>query len=267
MSFPNWWAPGWEIGSDADPDTRGQPSIRGSQYSVKQVSSANEAQTQAVDLEVIDSLGRDLVQIRSRERVRDLAEVFTQERDIRAMFSHIADAFESLDIKFLEPSCGSGNFLVEILDRKLLLVSFREAENQERYEHSLIRALASIYGIDISCENTAESRARLARTILRHYQRDAPKIEPTRGFLGAVEQVLEFNIVQGNSLTGVADIEFCDWVPISSYRFRRVWSPAMVAVEDRDLFWGETVQDAEPVHYSRLGETTKSKKSNEFRLG
>lgn len=72
------------------------------------------------------------------------------------MLDMVPVAFEHLDIKFLEPACGSGNFLVEILRRKLVPVSRHDTVSQEQYEHRMLRASASIYAIDICAENVKE---------------------------------------------------------------------------------------------------------------
>jgi len=90
-------------------------------------------------------------QIKSRERVRDLAEVYTSRREVDAMLDLVANLFPSdddasnTDRTFLEPAFGSGNFLEEILRRKLAFVTPRHYGREERYEHRILRCLASIY--------------------------------------------------------------------------------------------------------------------------
>ncbi len=112
-------------------------------------------------------LHKPLEQIKSRERVRDLAEVYTHKREVDAMLDLVPDMFPSVedpgntDRIFLEPACGSGNFLEEILRRKLAFVTTRRFGRGERYEHRILRCLTSIYGIDISADNVEESRDRL----------------------------------------------------------------------------------------------------------
>jgi SAM-dependent methyltransferase len=199
-------------------------------------------------------------QVRSKDRVRDFAEVFTHQREIDAMLDQIPDAFAELDIKFLEPACGSGNFLVEILRRKLRLVAKHDCATQEQYEHRLLRAAASIYGVDISPENVTEARARMAHVLMDHYQRDASTVEPTPGFLRAAALILGDNIVLGDTISGARDIELCDWQPRPAGCFMRVWSAALVPEDERDLFWMERVHDAEPVHYSELTQPVIEKK-------
>jgi site-specific DNA-methyltransferase (adenine-specific) len=167
--------------------------------------------------------------------MNESAEVFTHQREVDAMLDMVADAFHDLDVKFLEPSCGSGNFLTEILRRKLALVTKAECVSQEQYEHRLLRALASIYGVDISPENIAEARGRMAHVVLEHYQADANTVEPTIGFLNAAALIIGDNIVVGDTLNAAGDVELCDWQPAPGGCFQRVWSFALVPEADRDL--------------------------------
>jgi hypothetical protein len=204
------------------------------------------------DAAILAPLEAEFGQIRSRERVRDLAEVFTHQREIDAMLDLIPDAFAALDVKFLEPACGGGNFLTELLRRKLRLVRRAACVSQEQYEHQLLRALASIYGVDISMDNVTEARGRLAHVVLEHYQLDANTVRPTPGFLHAAALILGANVVLGDSLNRVHEIEMCDWRPHPGGRFQRVWSFALIPESERDLFWAERVQDETPVHFSDL---------------
>lgn len=264
MKFPTWWKPPWEVGGPEDPDNEQFESFARPGAG----SDGQQSQKTVDDFEkLLGTPGSDAGQIRSRQRVRDLAEVFTQKREIDGILDMMPDAFEGVDIRFLEPSCGSGNFLVEVLLRKLQGVLWKDAVLQERYEHSLIRTLASIYGVDISHENVTEARSRLAHTILGHYQADANTLTPTVGFLGAVGLVLESNILQGDALSGAEELDFCEWIPAPNFGFRRIWSPAMVPPENRDLFWLERVEDENPVHYKDLASRRDlTKEANVFRL-
>lgn len=92
-------------------------------------------------------------QIKSKRRVEEFAEVFTAEREVKAMCDLIPqEVWENITSTFLEPSCGTGNFLAEIYSRKLQLC---------KTEKDGLKALASIYGVDIQSDNVAESRLRL----------------------------------------------------------------------------------------------------------
>lgn len=210
------------------------------------------------DSSILEPLREQFGQIKSRKRVRDLAEVFTNDREIEAMLALVDTGFQQLDTKFLEPAAGNGNFLLGILKRKLALVTSKDCKSQEHFEHRLLRSIASIYGIDISDENVWEARGRLAHALLSHFQSDAPSVRPSNGFLHAAALILGENIVIGDSLNAPGDLELCEWVPTSGGRFQRIWSPALVAPEARDLFWMERTQDPEPVHYSVLSQNGDS---------
>jgi len=242
---PSWWTPPWGADNALDPDasnTTGAPSHDSAWHEMGHpVLLDDEA--------ILGPLEAEFAQVRSKHRVRELAEVFTHQREVDAILDLMPDAFGALDIKFLEPACGSGNFLVEILRRKLRLVSKHDCASQENYEHRLLRAAASIYGVDISPENITEARARMAHTLLSHYQSDANTIEPTQGFLHAAALILGDNIVVGDTLNSSHEIELCDWNPQPGGCFQRVWS---YALEERNLFWAERCQDSEPVHYAEM---------------
>ncbi len=247
VSKPKWWDAPWNADSDQDPDTGWV-----AQEGVDAQWHESEAPVGLDDSAILAPLEEQFGQVRSRERVRELAEVFTHQREVDAMLDLMPDAFAGLDITFLEPTCGSGNFLVEILRRKLRLVTKTECVSQEHYEHRLLRAIASIYGVDISMDNVTEARARTAHVLLSHYQSDANTVEPTTGFLNAAAMIIGDNIVHGDSLDDADQIELCEWRPFPGGRFQRVWSCALVPQDARNLFWQERVQDEMPIHYSEL---------------
>lgn len=249
MTAPSWWSPPWVPGTKADPDagwTLLSVGADGSEsWARAELGTKNGA-------DVLVPLEEEFGQVRSRDRVRELAEVFTHQREIDAILDQIPDAFTAIDVKFLEPACGSGNFLVEILRRKLRLVTKEECVSQEQYEHRLLRVLAAIYGIDISMDNVTEARSRMAHVLLGHYQAHANTIEPSTAFVGAAATILGANLVVGDTMTAADRIELCDWQPAPAGGFRRVWSCALVPPGERDLFWAERVEDHEPVHFSAL---------------
>lgn len=258
VESPEWWTPVWSAGSEQDPDTGWSPDRTvgpeaGEEDPASDGPWHHTAETGNLDdAAILVPMEAQFGQVRSRARVRDLAEVFTHQREVDAMLDLIPDAFAALDVKFLEPSAGSGNFLTEILRRKLRLVTKAGCVSQEQYEHRLLRAAASIYGVDISQENVTEARARMVHVVLEHYHCDANTVEPTTGVLSAAALILGSNIVVGDTLRSPDAIEMCDWRPRSAGRFQRVWSYALVPPAERSLFWAERVQDAEPVHYSEL---------------
>lgn len=125
-------------------------------------------------------------QIKSKQRVAEHGEVFTAEREVNAMLDLVKQETERIDSRFLEPACGNGNFLVEILRRKLLLVNS---------EQELVQAVCSIYGIDIMQDNVTECRERLLGIIEKNYG----KLEGD--LLLTIKFVLKRNILWGDALT------------------------------------------------------------------
>ncbi len=128
---------------------------------------------------------KNTAQIKSKQRVKDHAEVFTAEREVKAMCDLVDDELSRIDSKVLEPSCGNGNFLVEIYRRKL---------KNCKDEKDGLKALASIVGIDIQADNCEESRQRLMTMFCEAY----PNASPTAVLLAA--GILQNNIICGDSL-------------------------------------------------------------------
>lgn len=132
-------------------------------------------------------------QIKSKKRVRYHGEVFTRPREVNAMLDLVKAESESITARFLEPACGTGNFLVEIFGRKLMTVAL--LPESERVNGAL-NALCSIYGIDLLPDNVAETRNRILQ-MFRVFVRE----ENTPAMIGAI-QILLLNIIQGDFLTG-----------------------------------------------------------------
>jgi type I restriction-modification system DNA methylase subunit len=100
-------------------------------------------------------------QLKSRKRVADHGEVFTSEREVNAMLDLVKQETERIESRFLEPACGNGNFLAEILKRKLEVVDNRYSKSQLEWERYAVLAVSSIYGVDILEDNAIECRERL----------------------------------------------------------------------------------------------------------
>lgn len=201
-------------------------------------------------------------QIKSRERVRELAEVYTHKREVDAMLNLVPDAFPSaerpgdIDKKFLEPACGSGNFLEEILTRKLEFVTTAAYGTGATFEHRTLRALASIYAIDINDENVEESRDRLRALIASHIDMELNTKPATEGFVGAVDVILNTNVIHADSLADTDSITFVDYRASRGNTFIREWSPMQVDAEPEGLFsMFETKRDEVPVRYADLAST------------
>lgn len=112
-------------------------------------------------------------QIKSKERVAAHGEVFTNEREVNAMLDLVKQETERLDSRFLEPACGDGNFLIEILHRKLAICEARvkaKQYTQLQYEQNAILAVSSIYGIELLQDNAEACRERLLNYFTEQYQ-------------------------------------------------------------------------------------------------
>ena len=97
------------------------------------------------------------MQIKSKKRVAEQGEVFTAEREVKAMCDLVVQKCDRVDSRFLEPACGNGNFLAEILTRKLVTVKKLYKSNSYDYERYSVLAVASVYGVDIMQDNLVSS--------------------------------------------------------------------------------------------------------------
>ena len=139
-------------------------------------------------------------QIISRQRVADHGEVFTAEREVKAMCDLVKNETERIESRFLEPACGQGAFLIEILRRKLAVVSSRYATTQSEWERHAAIAVSSLYGIDILADNVTLCRNHLYDTFLTAYRALFPKsMKPA--CCRAVRYLLATNILWGDALT------------------------------------------------------------------
>ena len=139
-------------------------------------------------------------QIKSKKRVAEHGEVFTNEREVKAMCDLVAQKCDRIDSRFLEPACGDGNFLAEILTRKLTTVKKLYKSNPYDFERYSVLAITSLYGVDILADNVAECRARLFKLWDKEYKSICKKavMQETRE---AVKYILSKNILCGNALT------------------------------------------------------------------
>ena len=139
-------------------------------------------------------------QVKSKERVVNHGEVFTAQREVQAMCDLVKDETERIDSKFLEPACGEGNFLVEILERKLTVVKNRYKKSSFDYERYSVLAITSLYGIDILEDNVKECRKRLFEIWNKEYIKIV-KDQASEDCREAVRFILAKNIICGDALT------------------------------------------------------------------
>lgn len=152
-------------------------------------------------------------QVRSRRRVVDHGEVFTAEREVNAMLDLVGAETERIESRFLEPACGNGNFIAEVLRRKLAVVAARYRRSPDEYQRYAFLAVSSIYGVDILDDNVGECRERLFRIVEKDARSNIAAVDPA--FLDAVRYVLEKNILCGDALTlkdaSGEPITFAEW--------------------------------------------------------
>ena len=139
-------------------------------------------------------------QIKSKQRVADHGEVFTAEREVNAMLDLVKQETERVDSRFLEPACGDGNFLAEILRRKLKEVRRKYRRSPFDYEKNAVLAVSSIYGVDLMMDNVEACRERLFGIWDKEYKAVCKK-ETNDQTREAVRFILSRNIVCGNALT------------------------------------------------------------------
>ncbi|WP_346686228.1 DNA methyltransferase [Megamonas hypermegale] len=163
-------------------------------------------------------------QVKSKERVVNHGEVFTAQREVKAMCDLVKDETERIESRFLEPACGNGNFLAEVLNRKLKVVSTRYKKNFLDYERYAVLAISSLYGIDILQDNVEECRERLFKIWDKEYTKNV-KNQANEQCREAVRFILKKNIVCGDALTMKKNdgtpIIFSEWNLISGNQMKR----------------------------------------------
>lgn len=153
-------------------------------------------------------------QVKSKKRVADHGEVFTAEREVKAMCDLVKQETERIDSRFLEPACGNGNFLAEVLSRKLAVVKKRYGKSPADYEKYAVLAVTSIYGVELLPDNAAECRARLFALWDKAYTANNRRLTNDR-CRASVRYILEKNILCGDALTLLRSdgtpIIFAEW--------------------------------------------------------
>ncbi len=137
-------------------------------------------------------------QVKSKKRVTDHGEVFTNQREVNAMLDLVKHETERIDSRFLEPACGNGNFLAEVLRRKLAAVDSRYSKSQVEWERYSVIAVSSIYGVDILEDNAQECRDRLLGIYTDWYSKVFNQVK--NECIRSVRFLLSRNILWGDAL-------------------------------------------------------------------
>jgi hypothetical protein len=158
--------------------------------------------------------------IKSKRRVADHGEVFTPQWLVENMLDLVKGETERIDSRFLEPACGSGNFLVPVLRRKLAAVEAKYGQSEFEKRHYALLAVMCTYGIELLADNIAECRANMLEALA-----DYLNLSDTDELYLAAFNVLSQNIVHGDALTmrmhdGHA-LTFAEWGYLGKGKFQR----------------------------------------------
>jgi SAM-dependent methyltransferase len=198
--------------------------------------------------------------------------VFTNQREVKAMLDLVKQETERIESRFLEPACGTGNFLAEILERKLEVVQMRYSRVQLEYERNAVLAISSIYGVDILEDNVQECRDRLFNIFNQKYTELFEDLA-NDDCREAVRYILSRNIIHGDALTlkTVGDrpepIIFSEWSPVNGSMIKRrdfsfkellhhesMMELPLFADTGEDVFIPTPIEDFPVVHFLRVGD-------------
>lgn len=158
--------------------------------------------------------------IKSKQRVADHGEVFTPAWMVDAMLDLVKNETEQINSRFLEPACGSGNFLTHILKRKLAAVEKRYGKSEFDRNHYALLGLMCIYGVELLTDNIDECQANLLEIFA-----DYLRIEETDDLYRSAAYVLSQNIVHGNAISMQTSLDkpivFAEWGYLGKGKFQR----------------------------------------------
>lgn len=159
-------------------------------------------------------------QVKSKQRVADHGEVFTPAWMVEAMLDLVKDETERIDSRFLEPACGSGNFLVKILRRKLAAVELKYGKSDFERRHYSLLSLMCVYGIELLADNVAECRANMLEILAEYLD-----LQDSDDLYRAASYVLSQNLVHGDALemrtSNAQPITFAEWGYLGKGKFQR----------------------------------------------
>lgn len=210
----------------------------------------------------------NIKQVKSKKRVADHGEVFTNEREVNAMLDLVKQETERIESTFLEPACGDGNFLAEVLRRKLNVVTDRYKKSQFEWERYSVIAISSIYGVDFLEDNCQDCRERLFNIFNEYYQKLFKK-ECKDDCIRSVKYLLQRNILWGDALDFTNPVTkqpiiFSEWKPINGTLIKRKDFMFQFLVEqsfqltifdenDSAQYFDREIQDYKPTHFLNLG--------------
>lgn len=207
-------------------------------------------------------------QVKSKARVTNHGEVFTNEREVNAMLDLVKQETERIDSRFLEPACGNGNFLAEVLRRKLNKVDEQYQKSQSEWEFYAIVAVSSIYGVEILEDNAQECRDRLFNIFDLRYTTHFNKRCKDK-CRKVISYLLRKNIINGDAtnycIPGTTKpIIFSEWTPIGKkiqrkdYVFESLakgsYQTTLFDENDNPQPFDNFIKEYKPVDFLKLGE-------------
>ncbi|MDA3876577.1 MAG: N-6 DNA methylase [Halothiobacillus sp.] len=158
--------------------------------------------------------------VKSKQRVADHGEVFTPSWMVEVMLDLVSGETERIDARFLEPACGSGNFLEQILRRKLVTVELKYGKSDFEKRHYALFGLMCIYGVELLLDNIVECRENLLEIFA-----DYLGLKEGDELYRAASFVLTQNLVHGDALTMLETnkkpITFAEWGYLGKGKFQR----------------------------------------------
>jgi hypothetical protein len=181
--------------------------------------------------------------IKSKKRVADHGEVFTPAWLVEAMLDLVKGETERIDSRFLEPACGSGNFLVPILKRKLAAVELKYGKSDFEKRQFALYAVMCCYGIELLADNIAECRANMLQVLAEYLS-----LDESDDLYRSASHALRQNLIHGDALamrtSDGRPITFAQWSYLGKGKFQRrdfrldVLTLMAGVAEDRSLFGG-----------------------------
>lgn len=210
----------------------------------------------------------------NRQRVIDYGEVFTPPALVRDMLDLVQHECEKIESRFLEPACGTGNFLTEVLRRKLATVDKHNASAGHRWERDAILSICSVYGIDLLADNVEVCRDRLLAVLSAAHEARFKEPLPEAA-IRAATYILSRNILQGDALTLLNDrgrpIVFSEWVPVNGALLKRKdfmyqhllghadgASQPLFSELGEDVYFTTPLRDYAPCHYLKVSDAEQS---------
>lgn len=175
-------------------------------------------------------------QIKSRKRVKEHAEVYTQPREVKNILA-MTQAADNIFWRFLEPACGNGNFISEILTQRLEKIGHNaNYRPRDKREFAIAKAVSTIYGIDILPDNITECHNRMSKIISDYL----PK--PSILFSQLIKYILSLNLIVGDTLNGTSHIRIVEWSFLGKEYLSRS------SIKQREFIYADLIREGGNAH-------------------